>query len=63
LQGKVFSVSVLVASALIFLTVLSTLSLGVLLSYAALSGILLAFSRPKPEPAPALLARAHAAGD
>lgn len=55
--------SVLVASALIFLTVLSTLSLGVLLSYAALSGILLAFHRRKQEPAPALLARAQAAGD
>jgi len=56
-------VSTLTASALLFLTVLSTLSLGVLMSYAVMSGILLAFSRRKREPEPVLLARAHAAGD
>lgn len=55
--------STLTASALIFLTVLGTLSLGVLMSYALLSGILLAFSRRKQEPAPELMARAQAAGD
>jgi hypothetical protein len=56
-------VSALTASALIFLTVLGTLFLGVLMSYAAMSGILLAFSRRKREPEPVLLTRAHAAGD
>jgi hypothetical protein len=56
-------VSTLTASALILLTVLGTLSLGVFMSYALLSGILLAFSRRKQEPASALMARAHAAGD
>jgi hypothetical protein len=54
----------LLASILLLLTVLVSLSLGVLTSYAALHAVLYVFSsRSRREPRPALMARAHAAGD
>ena len=59
-------VGTLTASAVILLTIVGTLSLGVLTSYMAITVILFAFGhRRQPEPAPAaLLSRsAHAGGD
>jgi hypothetical protein len=53
----------LLASILLLLTVLVSLSVGVLTSYAALHAVLYAFSSRTREPRPALMARAHAAGD
>ena len=48
---------------LILLTVALSLSLGVLASYMALRAVLFAFGRRAPQPAPAMMARAAAAGD
>ena len=55
--------NVLLASTLIFLTVVVSLSLGVLASYLALRAVLYTFGRRAPKMAPVLMARAHAAGD
>jgi len=48
---------------LILLTVALSLSLGVLASYMALRAVLFTFGRRAPQPAPAMMARAHAVGD
>jgi hypothetical protein len=53
----------LTATALLLLTVLGTLSAGVLASYGILTGILYAFGGRRRQPTPAALQQSHASGD